>query len=36
VSGREGRGMTLVTSSGNGSAHITARSFKGTVQLRPK
>ncbi len=36
VSGREGRGMTLETSSGMGSAKITARSFKGTVQLRPK
>ncbi|MEO5818541.1 MAG: DUF4097 family beta strand repeat-containing protein [Gemmatimonadaceae bacterium] len=36
VAGRELRGMTLVTSSGMGSAHITARSFKGTVQLRSK
>ncbi|MDB4889264.1 MAG: hypothetical protein JWL61_1119 [Gemmatimonadetes bacterium] len=36
VSGREGRGMTLETSSGMGGAKITARSFKGTVQLRPK
>jgi hypothetical protein len=36
VAGRELRGMTLLTSSGMGSAHITARSFKGTVQLRPK
>ncbi len=35
-SGRESRGMTLLTSTGNGSARITARSFKGTVQLRPK
>jgi DUF4097 and DUF4098 domain-containing protein YvlB len=36
VAGREQRGMTLMTSSGDGSAHITARSFKGTVQLRSK
>ncbi|MEO8334837.1 MAG: hypothetical protein ABI664_07685 [bacterium] len=36
VAGREGRGMTLLTSGGMGSAHIAARSFKGTVQLRPK
>ena len=36
VAGREQRGMTLLTSNGMGSAKITARSFKGTVQLRPK
>jgi len=36
VTGREGRGMTLQTSSGMGGARITARSFKGTVQLRSK
>jgi DUF4097 and DUF4098 domain-containing protein YvlB len=36
VTGREGRGMTLQISSGMGSAKITARSFKGTVQLRSK
>jgi DUF4097 and DUF4098 domain-containing protein YvlB len=36
VAGRELRGMTLLTSNGMGSAKITARSFKGTVQLRPK
>jgi hypothetical protein len=33
VPGSEGRGMTLQISSGGGP-HITARSFKGTVQLR--
>ena len=36
AAGREGRGMTLMMSGGVGSAHITARSFKGTVQLRAK
>lgn len=36
TAGRELRGMTLLTSSGSGSAHITVRSFKGTVQLRPR
>ena len=32
--GREGRGMTLVTTSGMGSARVVARSFKGRIQLR--
>lgn len=32
--GREGRGMTLTTSSGNGGGRVVVRSFKGTVQLR--
>jgi Putative adhesin len=36
VAGREGRGMTLQTSSGMGGGRIVARSFKGTVQLRAK
>ena len=34
VAGREGRGMTLATSSGIGGGRIVVRSFKGTVQLR--
>ncbi|MEP6731877.1 MAG: DUF4097 family beta strand repeat-containing protein [bacterium] len=34
ATGREGRGMTLQTSSGMGGAHIVVRSFKGTIQLR--
>ena len=34
VAGREGRGMTLTTSSGMGGGRIVVRSFKGTVQLR--
>ena len=34
VPGREGRGMTLTTSSGMGGGRIVVRSFKGTVQLR--
>jgi hypothetical protein len=34
VAGREGRGMTLQISSGMGGPRISARSFKGTVQLR--
>ncbi|MES2179105.1 MAG: DUF4097 family beta strand repeat-containing protein [Gemmatimonadota bacterium] len=34
VPGREGRGMTFAASSGTGSARVTARSFKGTIQLR--
>ena len=34
VPGREGRGMTLATSSGMGGGRIVVRSFKGTVQLR--
>ena len=34
VPGREGRGMTLATSSGIGGGRIVVRSFKGTVQLR--
>lgn len=36
VPGREGRGMTLTTSSGMGGGRIVVRSFKGTVQLRVK
>ena len=36
VAGREGRGMTLSTSSGMGGGKIVVRSFKGTVQLRVK
>jgi hypothetical protein len=36
VPGREGRGMTLTTSSGQGGGRIVVRSFKGTVQLRVK
>jgi hypothetical protein len=36
VAGREGRGMTLQTSSGMGGARVVVRSFKGTVQLRGK
>ena len=36
VAGREGRGMTLSTSSGMGGGKIVIRSFKGTVQLRVK
>ncbi len=34
LSGREGRGMTLATTSGVGGGRIVIRSFKGTVQLR--
>ena len=34
VPGREGRGMTLTTSSGNGGGRVVARSFKGTIQLK--
>lgn len=36
VAGREGRGMTLQTSSGMGGPKIAVRSFKGTVQIRGK
>ena len=36
VPGREGRGMTLTTSWGMNSGHITVRSFKGQVQVRPR
>lgn len=36
VAGREGRGMTLQTTTGMGGGRIVARSFKGTVQLRAK
>ena len=36
MAGREGRGMTLSTSAGLDGARVTARSFKGTVQLRAK
>lgn len=36
ATGREGRGMTLSTSTGAGGARIVIRSFKGTVQLRGK
>lgn len=34
IMGREGRGMTLTTTSGVGGGRIVIRSFKGTVQLR--
>lgn len=34
--GREGRGMELGFSSGNGDTHITVRSFKGLVTLKPR
>ncbi len=34
--GSEGRGMTLVTSSGMGGSRIVVRTFKGTVQVRGK
>lgn len=34
VPGREGRGMTLTTSSGNGGGRVVARSFKGTIHLK--
>ncbi|MEO7456894.1 MAG: DUF4097 family beta strand repeat-containing protein [Gemmatimonadaceae bacterium] len=36
AAGSEGRGMTLATSSGMEGARIQVRSFKGTVQLRPR
>jgi hypothetical protein len=36
VVGREGRGMTLTTSSGMGGGRIVVRSFKGTVQLKAR
>ena len=36
VAGREGRGMTLHTTGGMGSARVVVRSFKGTIQLRVK
>ena len=34
--GSEGRGMTLVTSSGMGGAKMVVRTFKGIVQVRGK
>lgn len=34
VAGREGRGMTLVTTSGLSSGRVVVRSFKGAVRLR--
>jgi hypothetical protein len=36
VNGREGRGMTLATSSGMGGARVTVRSFKGAIKVRPR
>ena len=36
ITGREGRGMTLLTTSGSGGARIVVRSFKGTVQFKAK
>lgn len=36
VAGREGRGMTLVTSNGGSAGRVSVRSFKGTVQLTPR
>jgi len=36
VSGREGRGMTLATTSGIGGARVTVRSFKGTITVRQR
>ena len=36
LAGREGRGMTLATTSGMGGGRIVVRSFKGTVQLRAR
>jgi DUF4097 and DUF4098 domain-containing protein YvlB len=34
VSGREGRGMTLLTASGMGGSRVVARSFKGRIVVR--
>ena len=36
VKGREGRGMTLTTTSGMSGARITVRSFKGTITMRQR
>jgi putative adhesin len=36
VPGREGRGMELGFSSGNGDTHVVVRSFKGNVALKPR
>ena len=36
IPGREGRGMELGFSSGNGDTHVVVRSFKGNVALKPR
>jgi DUF4097 and DUF4098 domain-containing protein YvlB len=36
VTGREGRGMELGFSSGNGATRVVVRSFKGNIALKPR
>jgi hypothetical protein len=36
ITGREGRGMELGFTSGNGDTHVVVRSFKGNVAVKPR